>query len=107
PLTRSPGAFAAVQLLELRTGAAGLVQAPVVFVLSKRRQHMLPAPGVVAGELRPLVVVARLAAHVNHAVDARAPAQRLATRVAQLPAVQAGIGLGLVQPVGARVANAI
>jgi hypothetical protein len=55
----------------------------------------------------PLVVVARLAAHVDHAVDAAAAAQRLAARVAQRAAVQAGVGLGVVEPVGARVADAV
>jgi hypothetical protein len=79
----------------------------VVFVQLEVRQRVFPAPGHVARQLRPLVVVARLAAHVNHAVDAGAAAQRLAARIAQRPAVQAGVGLGVVEPVGARVADAV
>ena len=79
----------------------------VVFVQLKVGQRLVPAPGVVAGDLRPLVVITRLAAHVNHAVDARAAAQHLAARVAQAAAIQAGGGLGFVQPIGARIANAI
>ena len=55
----------------------------------------------------PAVVVARLAAHVDHAVDARRAAEHLAARIAQHAAVQPGVGLGLVQPVGARVADAV
>ena len=68
---------------------------------------VVPAPARIAGQLRPLVVVARLAAHVDHAVDAAAAAQRLAARVAQGAAVQARVGLGVVEPVGARVADAV
>ncbi len=60
--------------------------------LSWRRKAgstLSPAPAVVAGQLGPLVVVAGLAAHVDHAVDAGAPPQRLAARVAQAAAVRA------------------
>ena len=56
---------------------------------------------------RPAVVVARLAAHVDHAVDARAAAQHLAARIEQVAAVEAGFRLGAVAPVGARVADAV
>jgi len=49
----------------------------------------------------------RLAAHVDHAVDAGRAAEHLAARVAQHAAVEARVGLGLVQPVGARVADAV
>ena len=65
-----------------------------------------PAPRVVAGRRGPRVVVARLAAHVDHAVDARAAAQRLAARIQQVAAVQRGFGFGAVAPVGARIADA-
>ena len=79
----------------------------MVFMQLEVGQGVGPGPGVVAGELRPSVVVARLAAHVNHAIDAAAAAQRFAARVAQCAAVQPGFSLGLEQPVGARVANAV
>ncbi len=89
-------------------GAVHLVGTEVVvLVLLERRQHVLPAPPIVAGERGPLVVVARLAAHVDHAVDRRRTAQRLAARIAQRAAVEPGIRLGVVEPVGARVADAI
>ena len=79
----------------------------VVFVQLEIGQALRPAPTVVASKLGPLVVVAGLAPHVNHAVDAGAPAQHLAAGVAQLAAVEARFGLGLVKPVGAGVAYAI
>ena len=69
-------------------------------------QHVVPRPAGVA-ELAPLVVVARLAAHVDHAVDRRAAAQHLAARVGEGAAVEAGLRLGLEAPVGASVAHAI
>jgi hypothetical protein len=81
--------------------------AMMVLVLPERRQDIGPAPSIIAGNARPLIVVARLPAHVNHAVDARAAAQGLAAGVAQRPAVEARHRLGAVQPVGARVADAI
>jgi hypothetical protein len=91
--------------------AAGAVPwvgaAVVVFMALEVGQHRVPGPACIAGQLGPLRIVAPLAAHVDHAVDAGAAAQRLAARVAQRAAVQAGIGLGLVAPVGARVADAI
>ena len=79
----------------------------VVFVQHEVGQAVLPAPGCVTYQLTPVVVVAGLAAHVDHAVDAAAAAQCLAARVAQRAAVQPGIGFGVVQPVGAWVANAV
>jgi hypothetical protein len=96
---------------QLRGRAPGAVRGigalVVVLVQLEPGQRVAPRPGVVAGQLRPLVVVAGLAAHVDHAVDAAAAAQRLAARIAQRAAVQAGGGLGVVEPVGARVADAI
>ena len=107
PFAGAAGGFVAVQAFEVFIDALGLVQPPVVFVAAEVGQHVVPTPAVIARQLGPLVVVARLAAHVDHAVDAAAAAQRLAARVAQGAAVQACVGLGVVQPVGARVANAI
>ena len=98
-------------LHHFRRRAFGTVQSiraeVMVFVHFEIRQAVFPAPARVAGDGRPLVVVARLAAHVNHAVDAGAAAQHLAARVAQAAAVQTVGGFGLVQPVGARIAYAI
>ena len=107
PLAPAAGALVAVQLLEGLAGLGGIVEFPMVFVAAKGRQHVVPAPLIVAGDLRPLVIVPRLAAHVDHAVDARTTAQRLAARIAQRATVQARIGFGVVQPIRARVADAI
>jgi hypothetical protein len=107
PFAAAARALAAVQRAELRIGIAAGIQPPVALVLAEGRQHLVPAPGVVARELGPAVVVAGLAAHVDHAVDAGAAAQGLAARIAQAPAVEALVRLGLVQPVGARVADAV
>ena len=59
----------------------------MVFVQLKVGQGLLPGPTGIAHQLGPAVVVARLATHVNHAVDAAAAAKRFATRVAQCTAV--------------------
>src|SRR3989344_4750458 len=107
PLAGAAGGLVAMQALEVFIHAAGLVQAPVVLVAAEVGQGVVPAPAGVARQFGPLVVVARLAAHVDHAVDAAAAAQRLAARVAQGAAVQARIGFGVVEPVGARVADEV
>ena len=101
-------AFVAVQSPEVFVDLAlRCVKLVVVLVHAKAGQRAVPAPDIVAGEFGPALVVARLAAHVDHAVDAGRAAQRLAARVAQRAAVQAGFCLGLVEPVGARVADAM
>ena len=79
----------------------------VVFMQLEVGQAVFPAPGGIAQQFAPLVVVAGLAAHVDHAVDTAAAPQRLAARVTQRSAIEAGIRLGVVKPVGARVADAI
>ncbi len=58
-------------------------------------------------ELPPVIVVGRLAAHVDHAVDRGAAAEHLAARIVQRAAVEPGIGLGLQAPVGARIAHGV
>ncbi len=90
----------------VRAVGAGIA-APVVFVGDEVGQAGFPAPGLVAGQGGPGVVVAGLAAHIDHAVDAAAPAQHFAARVAQGAAVEPGVGFGVVEPVGARVADAV
>ena len=88
--------------------AVGSVGSQVmIFVQLEIRQGLVPGPGLVSRQPGPLVVITRLPAHVDHAVDAAAAAQRLAARVAQHPTIQARVGLGAVEPVGARVANAV
>ncbi|MCY1376759.1 hypothetical protein D9M69_642750 [compost metagenome] len=92
--------------------AAGLrirsvVQPVMILMRLEIGQAILPGPGVIADRRRPAVEIARLAAHIDHAVDRGAAAERLAARIAQRPAVQSGVRFGLVQPVGARIADAI
>ncbi len=88
-------------------GAVHLVRAArVVFGAFVVGQHIVPSPAGIAERL-PFCKIARLAAHVDHAVDRRAAAQHPAARVADRAPVQAGFGLGLEAPVGARVADAI
>ena len=66
----------------------------VVLGLLEIGQHVVPAPAGIA-ELAPAVVVGRLAAHVDHAVDRGAAAQHLAARIGERAAVEPGLGLGL------------
>eukprot|EP01035_Chromulina_nebulosa_P030178 gene30179-40082_t len=76
----------------------------VVFLGEEQRQDVVPPPAVQA-QLSPAVVVRRLATHVDHRVDRRRPADHPAARILQAAAVQTGHGLGLVHPVGARIAD--
>ena len=78
----------------------------VVLGLQEVGQHVVPAPAKVA-ELAPAVVVRRLAPHVDHAVDRRAPAQHLAARVDEAAPVEARLRRRLHHPVGAGVADAV
>ena len=66
------------------------------------RQHLAVAPAAIA-ELRPGVVVLRLAAHEHHAVDRGRPAQELAARDRDTTPAGAVVGFRGVQPVGGRV----
>src|SRR3990167_7257026 len=61
-------------------------------------QHVVPRPAA-ATELRPSVVVGRLAAHVEMAVDRTRPAQHLSARKFYFSAIDVGPGRGLVAPV--------
>ena len=91
----------------LAAGAVELAGAqPMVLGPLEQGQDVVPGPAGIA-ELAPMVVVGRLAAHVDHAVDGRAAAQDLAARIVQRTPVQAGIGLRLEAPIGARVAHGV
>ena len=72
----------------------GAVAGEVVLHAEEQRQQVVPAPaGVALGG--PAVVVAGLAAHVDHAVDRRAAAEHAAAGVLDGAAVEAGNGLGV------------
>ena len=103
-------ALAPAARIEPRRGVEGVGAFVEVLVLEEVRQALGPAPagiGAVAVARAPAVVIARLAAHVDHAVDAARAAEHFAARVAQASAVQAGGRFGRVEPVGARVADAV
>ncbi len=71
----------------------------VAFHVLEDRQHLAVAPAAIA-ELRPGVVVLRLAAHEHHAVDRRRAAQQFAARDRDAALAGAVVGLRGVQPVG-------
>ena len=75
----------------------GIGTALVVFGPPEPRQHVVPAPALVA-QRRPVVVVARVAARIDHRVDRARAAQHLAARLVAAAAVQAGLRHGLKAP---------
>ena len=76
----------------------------VAFHVAEDRQHLAIAPAAIA-ELRPLVVVLRLAAHEDHAVDRRRTAQQLAARNGNAALAGALVRLRRIQPVGGGVVD--
>ena len=89
-----------------RAAGAAPVGAAVLVALDAReqRRHVLPAPAARA-HLRPGVVVERLAAHPDEAVDGARAAQHLAARHRDLAIGGAGLGLGFVAPVGGGIVD--
>jgi len=84
----------------------GVLRAVMVFGATEVGQHIVPAPAGVA-HLPPEIVIARLTAHVDHAIDRRTAAKHLSTRVVQRATVQPRLGLGPEAPVQGRVAHRI
>ncbi len=80
--------------------------APVVLAVAEDRQDAVPVPARIAGDARPALVIGGLAAQVEHAVDGRAAAQHAAARIEDRAAVEAGLRLGAVAPVRARMVDA-
>ncbi len=76
----------------------------VAFHVPENRQHLAVAPAAIA-ELRPGVVVLRLAAHEDHAVDRRRAAQQLAARDGNAALAGALVGFRRIQPVGGGVVD--
>ncbi len=81
-----------------------ILRAEMIFGPPEIRQDILPPPAGIA-HLPPLVIVPRLPAHVDHAVDRRTPAQKLAARIIQRPAAQPLLRLGPIAPVHRRIAH--
>ena len=79
----------------------------IILALAEHGQDGAPAPRGVSSDPRPFVVVARLAAQVEHRVDRRAAAKHFAARIKDRSSVQARVRLSSITPVGARVANAV
>ena len=95
-------ALVAVGDLQRAAAAAQFVRAArIAFDAPENRQHVVPAPAAVA-QLRPVIVVLRLAAHPHHAVDRARSAEHLAARHRDVAPAGRGLGLGLVEPVHAR-----
>ena len=91
----------------VRVAVRPALAAMTALVRAKIRQHVRPAPRVIAGGRRPCVVVARLAAHVDHAVDAGAAAQRSCRAdTADRGRCRPASGSVRIAPVGARIADA-
>src|SRR6185437_2299884 len=64
---------------------------------TKQRQTVVPAPAAVT-ELCPMIVVLRLAADVDQAIDRGGAANHATARIDDRSAVRAGIGFGTVFP---------
>src|ERR1700758_454079 len=72
----------------------GLAALPVLG-LFEEGQDLVPAPAAIA-ELRPVVEILGLAAHINETVDRARPAEYPAARVQDRAPGGAGVGLGIV-----------
>ena len=84
---------------ERASGSVKLVRAALlIFGAPKIGQHLGKAPAGIA-ELPPMVVILVLAADIEQAVDRTRSAQHFAARLDDLPVIQLGFWLGLVQPV--------
>src|SRR5262249_60013514 len=62
------------------------------------RQHVVEAPAGIA-ELSPVIVVRRLSAQIEQAVDRARPAQHLPTRLDDRAVVELGLRLRSIEPV--------
>src|SRR5829696_3087100 len=70
----------------------------LVFCLLEIGKHVVISPAGIAA-LAPAIVILVLAPHIEQAVDRARTAEHFSTRLEYLPAVQAGLRLGLIHPV--------
>src|SRR5271167_4451760 len=78
--------------------AANLGRAALpVLSLFEEGQDLVPAPAAIA-ELRPVIEILGLAAHINEPVDRAGPAEHPAARVQDRASAGPGVGLGIVSP---------
>ncbi|KAG0164910.1 hypothetical protein DFQ30_009234 [Apophysomyces sp. BC1015] len=85
----------------------GVTAAVIVLAAPEHRQYRIPAPTRIAAGASPFIVVLALPTHVDHAVDRRRSAEYPAARVDQRAPIQARLSHCLVQPISARIADAI
>src|ERR1700751_3876673 len=78
----------------------------LVLCLLEKRQNRIPIPAF-AATLAPAIVVARCAAHIDHAVDRTGAAENLATRLIKGTVVELLFRLTLEHPVHARVGEGL
>src|SRR6185369_2285078 len=94
------------RVLDAPLAARGVMIAfqEMIDVFTKVRPYVVPRP---AGQtqLPPMIVVAGLAQHVNHAVDRRRTANHLSSRIIEAAAIQARLRLSLQQPISTRIAD--
>ena len=84
-----PLAAARMDALESARSERVRIKRPLVLVLFEVGQHVLPGPAGIA-HLPPRVVVARLPAHIDHAIDGGAAAEHAAARVGKAATVEPG-----------------
>src|ERR1700733_3825112 len=76
----------------------------MILVFFKKRKNIVPAP-TGEPELAPMIVIGRLAAHIDHGVDRGRAADNLTARVTQAAAIETFFGFGLEAPVRARITD--
>src|SRR5215218_218744 len=76
----------------------------LIFRLAKVGQHVVKTPAGIA-ELPPVVEILRLPANVEQAVNRARSAQHFSARLDDLPVVELGFRLGIVEPVHFGVAE--
>ena len=84
----------------------GIAVAGIGLAAPEQRHHLVVAPAA-ATELRPAVIVGRVAANIEHAVDRARTAQHLAARRMDGPAIGAFLRLGGVHPVVAGIVKQV
>ena len=106
-MLHAPFATVAVVFVVFRIGVSAVIQTVMVLVTHEIRQTVVPGPGVLTGDLGPLVVIPGLATNVEHAVDTGTTSQGFAPGVDQRTPVKAGVRVRAEAPVGARVVDTV
>src|SRR3546814_15093509 len=80
--------------------------APMILTFLEDGQHGIPTPFRIAAELCPLVIVARLATHVDPAVDRRRAAENPPARLQYRAPAEPCFALRVIAPIGAWLTDA-